>query len=71
VSRPGPGPRVPTGRRSGGNVLLPRAGRKGLEDTLALLSDRAALEEIDQGRQDVAEGKAVTAEELRAKYLRG
>jgi antitoxin YefM len=40
-----------------------------LEDTLELLSDPAALREIDRARQDVARGKVVTAEELRAKYL--
>lgn len=62
-------------------VVLTRNGRaaavimspddlEALEDTLELLSDPAALEEIDRARRDVARGKAVTADELRAKYLR-
>ncbi len=62
-------------------VVLTRNGRaaavimspddlEALEDTLELLSDPAALEEIDRARQDVARGKVVTAEELRNKYLR-
>jgi antitoxin YefM len=61
-------------------VVLTRNGRaaaiimspedlEALEDTLELLSDPAALKEIDRARQDVARGKVVTAEELRAKYL--
>ena len=62
-------------------VVLTRDGRpaavimspddlEALEDTLALLSDPKALEGIHRARQDVARGKVVTAEELRAKYLR-
>ena len=62
-------------------VVLTRNGRaaavimspddlEALEDTLALLSDPTALEEIDRARKDVARGKVVTAEELRVKYLR-
>ncbi|MDA8074862.1 MAG: type II toxin-antitoxin system Phd/YefM family antitoxin [Actinomycetota bacterium] len=62
-------------------VVLTRNGRaaavimspddlEALEDTLALLSDPTALEEIDRARKDVARGKVITAEELRAKYLR-
>jgi antitoxin YefM len=61
-------------------VVLTRNGRaaavivspedlEALEDTLELLSDPMALKEIDRARQDVARGKVVTAEELRAKYL--
>jgi antitoxin YefM len=64
-----------------GRVVLTRNGRAAavimspddlaaLEDTLELLSDPAALEEIDRARQDVARGKFVSADELRAKYLR-
>ena len=41
-----------------------------LEDTLELLSDPKALKEIDRARKGVARGEVVTAEELRAKYLR-
>lgn len=42
-----------------------------LEDALELLSDPEARAEIEAGRMDLAEGRTVTAEELRAKYLRG
>lgn len=41
-----------------------------LEDTLELLSDPKALKEIKAARADVAKGRLVSAEELRAKYLR-
>jgi antitoxin YefM len=51
-------------------VIMSPEDLEALEDTLELLSDRPALEEIDRARQDVARGKVVTAEELRAKYLR-
>ena len=51
-------------------VIMSPEDLEALEDTLALLSDSKALEEIDRARQDVARGKVVTAEELRAKYLR-
>jgi PHD/YefM family antitoxin component YafN of YafNO toxin-antitoxin module len=40
-----------------------------LEDTLELLSDPKALEEINAARDDVAKGHLVSAEQLRAKYL--
>lgn len=62
-------------------ILLTRHGRPAavimspddpasLEDTLELLSDPEARAEIEAGRQDLAEDRTVTAEELRAKYLR-
>ncbi|HSH61887.1 MAG TPA: type II toxin-antitoxin system Phd/YefM family antitoxin [Acidimicrobiales bacterium] len=62
-------------------ILLTRHGRPAavimspddlasLEDTLELLSDPEALAEIEAGRQDLPESRMVTAEELRAKYLR-
>ncbi len=62
-------------------VILTRYGRPAavimspddlaaLEDTLDLLSDPAALAEIRVARDEVASGRFVTAEELRAKYLR-
>jgi PHD/YefM family antitoxin component YafN of YafNO toxin-antitoxin module len=41
-----------------------------MEDTLELLSDTAALAEIREGRDEVARGQTVSANELRAKYLR-
>ena len=51
-------------------VIMSPEDLEALEDTLELLSDPAALKEIDRARQDVARGKVVTAEELRVKYLR-
>jgi antitoxin YefM len=51
-------------------VIMSPEDLEALEDTLELLSDPAALQEIDRARQDVARGKVVTADELRAKYLR-
>ncbi len=51
-------------------VIMSPEDLEALEDTLELLSDSTALEEIDRARQDVARGKVVTADELRAKYLR-
>ena len=51
-------------------VIMSPEDLEALEDTLELLSDPRALKEIDRARQDVAGGKVVTAEELRAKYLR-
>ncbi len=40
-----------------------------IEDTLELLSDPAALAEIKKARAEVAKGKVLGADELRAKYL--
>jgi len=62
-------------------VVLTRNGRavaiimspedlEALEDTLELLSDPNALKEIKRAREDVALGKVVSAEELRARYLK-
>ncbi len=42
----------------------------GLEDTLELLSDPDAMADIARARQEVADGDTVSAEELRAKFLR-
>jgi antitoxin YefM len=61
-------------------VVLTRNGRpaailvspddlEALEDTLDLLSDPAALKEINRARQEIAEGRVLDAEALRAKYL--
>ena len=41
-----------------------------LEDTLELLSDPAALEEIRAARDDIVRGRVVSADELRTKYPR-
>ena len=40
-----------------------------LEDTLDLLSDQQAMQEINQARKEIAQGHALDAEALRAKYL--
>lgn len=61
-------------------VVLTRNGRpavvmmspddlEALEDTLDLLSDPEALKEIDAARRDIAKGRVVTGDDLRAKYL--
>jgi antitoxin YefM len=61
-------------------VVLTRSGRPAavivspdelaaLEDTLDLLSDPAAMEEIRRARDEVRQGQVVAADELRAKYL--
>ena len=51
-------------------VIMSPADLAALEDTLELLSDPAAMQEIREAREDVARGRVVSAEELRAKYLR-
>ena len=61
-------------------VVLTRNGRpaailvspddlEAIEDTLDLLSDPQALKEINQAREEIAEGHVLGAEALRAKYL--
>jgi antitoxin YefM len=61
-------------------VLLTRNGRPAavlispddlaaLEDTLDLLSDPAAMQEIREAQDDIREGRIVGGDELRAKYL--
>jgi antitoxin YefM len=40
-----------------------------LEDTLELLSDPSAMAEIEATRYEVAQGKTIGDDELRAKYL--
>ena len=50
-------------------VIMSPADLAALEDTLELLSDPAALEEIRAARADLSKGRVVTADELRAKYL--
>jgi PHD/YefM family antitoxin component YafN of YafNO toxin-antitoxin module len=51
-------------------VIVSPADLEALEDTLKLLSDRRAVEEIRAARDEIAKGRSVSAEELRAKYLR-
>jgi prevent-host-death family protein len=50
-------------------VLISPEDLAAIEDTLEILSDPAAVEEIRHARDDVRRGKTVSAEELRAKYL--
>jgi antitoxin YefM len=61
-------------------VVLTRKGRPAavlvspddlaaLEDTLELLSDPVAMEEIRQAEDEIRQGKGISGDELRAKYL--
>lgn len=52
-------------------VLISPDDLEALEDTLEILSNPQALEEIEDARQEIARGEVVTGEELRAKYLAG
>jgi prevent-host-death family protein len=51
-------------------VLMSTEDLASLEDTLDLLSDPSAVADIADARADVAAGRTVSADELRAKYLR-
>ena len=62
-------------------VLITRRGRpaavlispddlEALEETLDLLSTPGAVEQIREAEADVAAGRAVSAQELRSKYLK-
>ncbi len=51
-------------------VLIGADDLAALEDTLDLLSDPVAMADIEQARRDVAAGNTVSANEIRAKYLR-
>jgi antitoxin YefM len=50
-------------------VIMSPGDLAAIEDTLELLSDPAAMAEIRAGQSDIAAGRAVSAENLRAKYL--
>jgi prevent-host-death family protein len=50
-------------------VIMSPADLEALEDTLELLSDPQAMKDLQAAREDVASGRVVTAEEMRAKYL--
>ena len=41
-----------------------------LEDTLELLSDPAAMEELRESQRAMADGDVITGDQLRAKYLK-
>lgn len=51
-------------------VLMSADDLAALEDTLELLSDPVAMADIAQARRDVMAGDTMTADEIRAKYLR-
>lgn len=50
-------------------VIMSPADLEALEDTLDLLSNPQAMKEIKIARDDVAKGRVLSADELRAKYL--
>jgi antitoxin YefM len=50
-------------------VLISPEDLEALEDTLELLADPAARSEIERARRDIARGKGIRADELRARYL--
>jgi len=52
-------------------VLMGADDLAALEETLELLSDPTAMADIEQARRDVSEGRTFSADELRAKYIRG
>lgn len=51
-------------------VIMSPGDLEALEDTLELLSDPEALAEIKSARADAFEGRVLSTDELRAKYLR-
>lgn len=51
-------------------VLMSPTDLEAIEDTLELLSDRDALAEIQRARKEIARGKGIGADELRARYLK-
>lgn len=51
-------------------VLLSPDDLESLEETLDILSDPKALQEIRQAQADIDAGKGLSADDLRAKYLR-
>lgn len=50
-------------------VLISPEDLEALEDTLELLADPRARVEIERARKEIARGKGIGAEELRARYL--
>jgi antitoxin YefM len=51
-------------------VLISPADLEALEDTLELLAQPDARAEIERARKEIAAGKGIRAEDLRARYLR-
>lgn len=52
-------------------VLISPEDLDALEDTLDLLSNPEAMREIERARTDIARGKGIGAETLKARYLTG
>jgi prevent-host-death family protein len=50
-------------------VLISPGDLEALEDTLELLADPGARREIERARSEIAKGKGIRADELRARYL--
>jgi antitoxin YefM len=50
-------------------VLVSPEDLQALEDTVELLADPEARAEIERARSEIAEGRGVRADELRARYL--
>jgi antitoxin YefM len=51
-------------------VILSPADLESLEETLEILSDPKAMRDIRKAEAEIDKGKVVTADELRAKYLK-
>ncbi len=50
-------------------VLISPGDLEALEDTLDLLADPKARTDIERARKEIARGKGIRAEEIRARYL--
>ena len=50
-------------------VLISPDDLEALEDTLEILSNPRAVKEIEKARGEIAKGKSLSADDLRAKYL--
>lgn len=51
-------------------VLMSPEDLEALEDTLDLLSDPAARADIERARKEIARGKGIGADALKARYLK-
>jgi antitoxin YefM len=51
-------------------VLISPDDLEALEDTLEILADPGALKEIKQALRDIEGGKGISADELKARYLK-
>ncbi len=52
-------------------VLISPDDLAALEDMLEILSDPRAVKEIEKARREIAAGKGLSADELKARYLGG